>query len=405
MKILTYTTLYPNAAQPVHGVFVENRLRQLLRHGGIEAEVIAPVPWFPFTNSVFGRYSIWAKVPARERRFGVTIHHPRFPVLPKLGMSIAPWLLYSFTRPPVDRILADGFRFDLVDAHYFYPDGVAAALLARVLRKPLVITARGSDVNIIANYRIPRRMIRWAACQAAGIVTVSAALKERLVALGVAKDRISVLRNGVDLTLFSPSSRPRSTEQSLTKLLLSVGNLVELKGHDLVIKALAEVPGARLAVVGSGPEQGRLASLAREMGLSDRVSFLGQLRQEELAGVYARADLLVLASRSEGWPNVLLEAMACGTPVVASEVGGVAEIVNDGAAGLSVRDRTPTAFAAAIRRMLDAPPPRGKTRAYAERFGWDATVAAQLRLYEEAIGRCRRDGRSAGARDRTAQGE
>jgi glycosyltransferase involved in cell wall biosynthesis len=283
-------------------------------------------------------------------------------------------------------MLKGDFDFDLIDAHYFYPDGVAAVLLGLTFGKPVVITARGTDISQIANYHLQRRMILWAASRAAGLITVCQALKDRLVELGVADRRITVLRNGVDLELF----RPHSAREALRAryglsgpVVLSVGHLIPRKGHDLVIDAAAELPGTTLLIVGEGPELDRLMSRAAARGISDRVRFLGQLPPARLAEVYSAADVLVLASSREGWANVLLEAMACGTPVIASSVWGTPEVITEPAAGTLVLERTGAAFAAALRRIFLAPPNREATRAYAERFGWDHTTEGQLKMFDE----------------------
>ena len=135
MKILTFSSLYPNRAQPHHGVFVENRLRHLVAEGSVEARVIAPVPWFPFTAERFGAYAGFVKAPREDTRFGLEILYPRYPVIPKIGMSATPFLMYRMVRAVVERVRRDGFDFDLIDAHYFYPDGVAAVMLARHFQK------------------------------------------------------------------------------------------------------------------------------------------------------------------------------------------------------------------------------------------------------------------------------
>jgi glycosyltransferase involved in cell wall biosynthesis len=192
---------------PHHGIFVENRLRHLVASGEVAAMVVAPVPWFPFEHRAFGRYASFARVPPAERRHGLAVLHPRYPLLPKVGMSSAPFLMYAALRSVCAEILKARFRFDLIDAHYCYPDGVAAVLLGRSLGRPVVITARGTDVSLIPEYRVPRRLVRWAAAQAAGVVAVSGALRERLIELGVPGSRVEVLRNGVDLKLFAPQDR------------------------------------------------------------------------------------------------------------------------------------------------------------------------------------------------------
>ena len=159
MQILTFTTLYPSAARPQHGIFVETRLRKLVESGRITARVVAPCPWFPFVSTRFGEYGAMARVPHREVRHGIEIEHPRYPLPPKIGMSMAPLALFAAALPALRREITEGRDFELIDAHYFYPDGVAAVMLGRALDRPVVVTARGSDVNLIADYALPRRWI------------------------------------------------------------------------------------------------------------------------------------------------------------------------------------------------------------------------------------------------------
>lgn len=376
LKVLTFTTLYPNAAQPVLGIFVENRLRHLAASGEVEAQVVAPVPWFPSAAPVFGQWGKYARAPKAEDRHGLKIWHPRYPVLPKIGMTVAPALLYAWTLPLVRQL-----QFDLIDAHYFYPDGVAAAMLARTLGKKLIITARGTDVNLIPRYRLPRAQIRWAAETAAGICTVCEALKGPLLEMGVPDSKIRVLRNGVDLETF----RPKERKPTDVPTLLSVGLLIERKGHHLVIEALTLLPGARLMIAGGGPMRGELESQAQRLGVADRVRFLGEVPHDWLPDIYSAADALVLASSREGWANVLLESMACGTPVVATDIWGTAEVVAAPEAGVLVPERSATAIAEGIQRLLAALPDRRATRLYAERFSWDPTTQGQLALFREVL--------------------
>jgi teichuronic acid biosynthesis glycosyltransferase TuaC len=386
MKVLTFSTLFPNAARPGHGIFVETRLRQLVASGDVHSTVVAPVPWFPFTHSLFGRYSRDACAPRAETRYGIEVLHPRFPVLPKLGMTLAPWLLYRAVLPVVERLLRER-AFDLIDAHYFYPDGVAAVMLGRRLNVPVVVTARGTDINLIAEFRLPRKMIRWAAQHAAAVIAVSRSLKEKLVALGTDPERIHVLSNGVDSELFKPleCEHVRQELSLQPKTLLSVGNLLAFKGHGIAIEALALLPECQLIIVGDGPDRGAFEALARRCGVVERVRFVGAVSQEQLRGYYAGADALVLASSREGWPNVLLEAMACGTPVIATDVGGVSEIVTAPEAGIVLDDRSAAGLARGVRRVFGEYPDRKATRAFAEQFGWDATTNGQLQIFKRVL--------------------
>lgn len=388
MKILTFSTLYPNGARPGLGVFVETRLRQLLESRRVEARVVAPVPWFPSANARFGRYAAFARAPREETRYGIEVMHPRYLSVPGIGMSAAPYLLAAGARPLMQSMLRRGYDFDIIDAHYFYPDGVAAAMLGKKLGKPVVITARGTDINLLPQYALPRRMILWAAKCAAALVTVSSALKTALTQLGVDAGKITVLRNGVDTRLFNPADRAlqRARLGLSGTVLLMVGNLVPLKEHALVLRALAEFPDACLLIIGEGGEERNLKTLAAALRIQDRVRFLGAMPQDQLPAFYAAADALVLASSREGWPNVLLEAMACGTPVVSTAVGGTPEIVAAPEAGVLMTGRSASAVVEALQRLLRNYPDRGLTRRYAERFSWDDTTRGQLALFDRILG-------------------
>jgi glycosyltransferase involved in cell wall biosynthesis len=386
IRLLTFSTLFPNAAQPTHGVFVENRLRQLVASGQAEARVLAPVPWFPSASPRFGAWAQYARAPRAETRHGLEVLHPRFPVIPKLGMTLAPWLLYRAVLPAARRLARESGA-QAIDAHYMYPDGVAAVWLGRALGLPVVVTARGTDVNLIPRYALPRRMIQGAIAGAAGLVAVSAALGEALVGLGAPAAKVTVLRNGVDLDLFRPPEDRPAARAALAltgPTLLSVGHLIERKGHHLVIAALAELPGWSLLILGEGPERRRLEALAAAPAVAGRVRLLGARPHAALPAIYGAADQLVLASSREGWANVLLEAMACGTPVVASDIWGNPEVVRAPAAGVIV-PRTAEAIAAGVRALAAAAPARAATRAYAEGFGWGPTTEGQLALFRRVI--------------------
>jgi teichuronic acid biosynthesis glycosyltransferase TuaC len=393
MKILSFTTLFPNAAQPIHGVFVENRLRQLAATKAVEIRVVAPVPFFPFKGAWAGSYAKYARAPRREVRHGLDVLHPRYPVIPKFGVSAAPTLLAWSMRPVIARIIRDGYDFDVLDAHYFYPDGVAAAWLGKWFNKPVVITGRGTDLNFLPQYPLPKRQIQWAASRAAGMITVCQALKDSLVELGVPQHRVTVLRNGVDLQLFRPFWDDQERAIARRKFgmtegisLVSAGQLIERKGHHLIIEALTELPGVSLYIAGDGPDRAALQALAAQLGVADRVRLLGVVPHAELPSLYAAADISILASSREGWANVLLESMACGTPVVASRIWGTPEVVADPVAGVLMPERSAVGVAAGVKALLRRMPDRAATRGYSERFSWDATTEGQLRLFQGITG-------------------
>lgn len=387
LRILTFSSLFPNPALPFHGVFVAERLRHLLASGEVESRVIAPVPWFPANHPLFGLYARFAQIPRSSYWQGTSVLHPRHFVIPGPGWYATPHLMAFALRDALRTVQREGWDFQAIDAHYYYPDGVAAALLGRWIGRPVVITARGTDVNLIPRHPLARRMILWAERHSAASIAVSQALKNLMVGFGIPGERITVLRNGVDTQRFRPIDRlaARRRIQIEGKVLLSVGNLIELKGHHLVIEALGALPGWTLVVIGDGEHGSQLRAKARAAGCADRVRFLGRMPQNDLVDHYNAADALVLASSREGLPNVVLEAMACGTPVVATCVGGTPEVMREPETGRLVRERTAEALVAAIRDLEAHPPDRGLIRKHAEAFAWDETTRGQVALFRRVI--------------------
>lgn len=386
LRTLLFSTLYPSAIRPGHGIFVETRLRELLATGKVLTKVVAPVPWFFSKNPHFGEYARMASIPSREVHNGIDIRHPRYILLPKFGMNSAPHSMAMGALPAIKRLIRDGFDFDLIDAHYYYPDGVAAGIIAEKLGKPFVVTARGTDINLIPDFDYPRQLILKTAAKANASICVSKALAERLLTLGAPPEKIKVFRNGVDLERFQLEDKSVARAKlglSEAPTLLSVGNLIELKGHHIAIEALTKLPSeTQLVIAGIGPELAKLQNIAIQLSVENRVRFVGQVKNEELKWWYNATDTLVLCSSREGWANVLLEAMACGTPVVATPVGGTADIVANDEVGRLMSERSASALAAAYRDLQTANPNRNAIRKYAEQFSWQETSKNQIALFE-----------------------
>lgn len=389
LRVLLFSSLFPSVARPRHGIFVETRLRHLLRDGGIDARVIAPVPWFPSQAAIFGRYARLAATPRRAtREGGLSVSHPRYLMLPKLGVALQPDSMARAAWGDVAAWRRSGWMPQLIDAHYFYPDGVAAALLAERLQLPFVVTARGSDINVLGQQPARARRIVWAAQRAAFVVAVSARLKEAMAAMGVDRRKIVVLRNGVDLDLFAPQPVPAARHRfglPAGRVAACVGNLLPEKGQALAIAALARMDQGLLLIVGDGPLRHELQALAQQLGVDQRVRFIGTLPQSELRHLYSAIDALLLPSTREGWPNVVLEALACGTPVVASDVGAVADMLTEPHLGRIVGPREASAFAAALEAVWAAPPAREAIRRHAARFDWASVSRAQADLFGRAL--------------------
>jgi glycosyltransferase involved in cell wall biosynthesis len=389
IRTLLFSTLYPSAARPVHGIFVETRLRELLKTGEVETRVVAPVPWFPFRGPCFGDYGKFAETPGYEIRNDIEVHHPRYFLLPKVGMNMAPFGMARAALPTIRRLIAGGFDFDLIDAHYYYPDGVAAGMIAEKLGKPFVVTARGTDLTLIADYPRPRKLILDTAARASASIGVCQALMDRLAALGAAPEKLHVLRNGVDMERFQPVDRDEARRRlglpPGQRILLSVGLLIERKGHHIAIEAMTGLRDDLLVIIGSGPELARLQKMAENLKVMDRVRFVEQVPNERLKDWYSAADALVLCSSREGWANVLLESMACGTPVVATDIPGTREVVSCPEAGMLMRNRNAISLVDAINAFFLTPTKRKNTRIYAGRYSWESTTKGQLELFETIL--------------------
>lgn len=392
MRILTLTSLFPGSAQPRHGTFVRERLADYRDRYGARIDVVAPVPFWPrFLPSE--RYGAFARTPRRERYGSFDIEHPRYLAIPKFGTRLQ-GVLYEYGVRPTVRRLHREHRYDVLDAHYAYPDGFAAALLKRRLRLPLVLTVRGTDVNLLPKEPGLGDQIRFALASADRVIAVASALRDLAIEAGADPARTIVLRNGVDCVKFAPRDRDVCREElgipKDRKVVASVGFLVPRKGHALLLDALARIePEDRplLVVAGDGPEGPALARRAADLGLDGDVRFLGAVEHADVPRVFSAADLSVLASDREGWPNVLLESMACGTPVVATAVHGVPEVVRDPAVGVLVTERSPQALSIALTEALAARRDRSAVRRYAEAHDWSETSAGLHRVFTEVTAR------------------
>jgi teichuronic acid biosynthesis glycosyltransferase TuaC len=397
MRILTLSTVFPNVRQPAFGVFVAERMRRVARH--CDVSVVAPVPWFPGNPWIRPH---WAAVPATEGEEGFRVYHPRVLCVPRY----AKWsdgVLYAASLLPMLAWLRRRFPFDLIDAHFAYPDGLAAALLGKVFRIPVVITLRGSIVRL-RHYPLHRSQIRWALRRASRVLAVSQSLKEVAAGLGVPADHIRVIPNGVDADVFVPRE-PADARRLLglpaqATIVLSVGGLNDGKGHHRVVAQLPELarrfPELLYVVVGGerpgDSSRSLIESVAARLGVTNRVRLVGERPHDEVATWLAAADLFCLATRSEGWANVLLESLACGTPVVSTRVGGNAEIVSHEGLGILVPAQDDGALSAAIREGLER---RWDTQilvAHAQAHSWDSAVRGVLEEFARVLGR---DGRTA----------
>lgn len=342
MRILTFTSLFPNAADPGHGIFIYQRSAHLAKIPGTEVVVVSPIPYFPrWLKS--SRWRAAAEIPSQDTIGTLRVEYPRYFLLPKVSMT---WHAFSIFLGTV-RCVSQLHRLkkiDCIDAHFVYPDGMAAVILGKWLRIPVTVSARGTDINSFPDYATIRPMIRWTLRHAAQVIAVSESLKRRMVRLGIGEEKIRVIPNGIDDERFHPATvdeaKVRLNLPPTSDLVVSVGALIASKGHALVIRAfataLARHPQLQLYILGKGEEKAALEKLIAELRLADSVFLMGKRPNEELRFWYSAARVSCLASSREGWPNVVTESLACGTPVVATRVGGIPDILHSKDLGILV---------------------------------------------------------------------
>jgi glycosyltransferase involved in cell wall biosynthesis len=393
MRVLVFTTTYPNPAQPTHGVFVQERTCRLARFA--ELRVVAPFPWW-----------YRGRVAKREERAGLDVRHPTFWYVPRFLKFLDGFCLFLSSLSCVTRLRPE-FDFDLIDAHFIYPDGVAAALLSWWFKRPVVITARGTLPSHMAR-PLQRVLMRRALARAARVIAVSRDLADMIMELGVHAEKVEVIPNGVDTERFRPLDRREARKQlnlpEAWRLLLSVGHLSPRKGFQRVLRVLpalvSEFPDLKFLIVGGpapvGDNTAEVCRLIEELGLGEHVFLSGPKSPDEVALYLNAADLFVLATDFEGCPNVVNEALACGVPVVVSRVGEVERMIPEGC-GFLVDDpndlpRLRDQLRAGLRHFWD----RGAIRQAVEGRTWEAVAERVLEQWQRAAVSARRNGSRVG---------
>jgi glycosyltransferase involved in cell wall biosynthesis len=385
LRVLTFTSLFPNSTQPLQGVFIYQRLAHLARRPENTVQVVAPVPYFPRWVP-WTRWQKIARVPRKEQVGELTVYHPRYFLLAKISMPLHGLFMFLGCVLLARRLNKES-RFDCIDAHFVYPDGLAAVLIGKVLGLPVVVSARGTDIELYPAFSLIRPLIVWTLAHAAGVLAVSGSLKAAMVRLGVPAEKIQVIANGVDVDRFQPVDRIAARRQlglpEDASLIVSVGSLLPVKCHERLISAVAQIktrhPRLKLYIVGEGPSRPKLEELIRDLDIHAQVVLVGSRSNEELKSWFSAANVSCLVSSREGWPNVLSESIACGTPVVATRVGGVSEIIRSPELGILVEPNT-LAIAAGIEDALTRSWDQEALVRHARRRTWDV-VAAEVENY------------------------
>jgi len=382
-RVVVFTTLFPHPGQPTMGLFIRERMFRVAEH--LPVIVVAPVPWFPLQGLIRKwKPHFRPDAPRIEQQAGIEVLHPRFFSVPG-GLKWLDGIFMALACLPTMLRVKRAFAFNLIDAHFAYPDGYAATLLGRWLRIPVTITLRGTEVPLSRDTRLSRRMLK-AVTDAARVFSVSNSLRRHLGELGADIGKIRVVGNGVDLAKFSPIAKSIARQRlglpDGAPVLISVGALVERKGIHRVLEVLPRLqsafPGLRYLVVGGASPEGdwsdRLRRQVIATGLESCVTFLGKLRPEDLSSPLSAADVFILATSNEGWANVFLEAMACGLPVVTTDVGGNREVVSRPELGIVVPFGDGDALYRALISALNKSWDRSVIMAYARDNAWDRRV-------------------------------
>lgn len=382
--IVVLSSLFPSSVQPGAGLFIRERMFRVARQ--LPVTVVVPTPWFPL-QSLIRRFKPHFRpgAPDHEIQSGIDIRFPRFFSVPGLLKRFDGLMMALGALPRLRRLKASG-QLDILDAHFAYPEGYAASLLSHWLNVPFTVTLRGTEARHIRDRRFADRVLR-AVNRASRVFSVSESLRQLLIDHGASPQQIEVVGNGVDTVRFAPQDRAACRRAlgipAEAQVLISVGGLVPRKGFHRVIEVLPQIREASpnlvfLIIGGASPEGNNRPELEQQvkaLGLESCVRFLGARRPEDLPAILSAADVFVLATSNEGWANVFLEAMACGLPVVTTDVGGNKEVVSDDNLGIVVPFGDSEALHHAIATSLQRTWDKALIRRHAEQNAWDERVA------------------------------
>ncbi len=384
LRVLSLSTLYPNDHTPNFGVFVERQMQAVMRRGDVDLTLINPLGLPPFPLSLHPRYAPLRQIARAENRGGVPVLRPHFLLLPGIGGRFNAGAVARAVLPLAQQLHAER-PFDLVDAQFFHPDGAAAGRIGEALGLPVSIKARGADIHHWGKAPGTAAQVLDAGLRATGLLAVAGGIADDMAELGIPRDKITIHRTGLDRQVFKPHDKAQArTRLGLPQdkpLLACVGALIPRKGQIFAIEALNLIPEAELLLAGSGADEAMLRARTAELGLEQRVHFLGAVPHGELPWLLSAADVFVLPTASEGLANAWVEALACGTPVVTTPIPGARELLTDPAWGrFAARDKL--AIAIEVSELLADPPARADVLRGAEPFSWEANAAALVEYWQ-----------------------
>jgi glycosyltransferase involved in cell wall biosynthesis len=349
-SVLLISNLYPNCLESTKGMFIKQLADSINKTNSVT--VIAPLPFNPF--EYFRKKS---PIPLVEEIDGITVYHPRYLVIPKLFRSLTGYFFFYGIKRLVHKLKMEN-KADVISAHWVYPDGFGAMLVAKKYNIPISIHALGCDINEYTKYPLRKKRIIEALSRSDINIVKSRELKYKITELGISGDKTHVIHNGVDQEKFKHIDKINTRKELSLELnkryVLFVGNFQIEKGLEYLIRAakLIDDNSVHILIIGSGPLETQLHSLVKELGVSQKITFLGRVEHDLIPKYMGGVDLLCLPSLREGCPNVVLESLSCGTPVVASNVGAVPDIITQSHYGTIVQTQDPKAIAAAITKLL-----------------------------------------------------
>ncbi len=390
MSYFISASLFPSPVTPYTGLFVKHRLSALRQYLPEYTDffVVSPTPYFPFTHQCFKHYALYAQKPHGVTQYqGFNVAYPRYAQLPFTNSRFSGYLTYLAIKKYFSYHIQHYGLPKMLIAEYGFPDVLAIYELSKRHHIPYGVTLRGSDISYFMHLKSIRSKMITALLNAKAIICVSKTMKQELYdTFQIPLDSITVIGNGVDNHIFKHTdSHIRETYNIQTPYVISsVGGLIPRKNHRLTIQAMQHLPNHSLLIVGTGEQEGYLNQLIQELNLQDRVKLLGGHPQTTIAQIYSASDVFVLCSMSEGRPNVVLEALACGTPVLTSAVQGVDELItaNDYGQILDMKAITPQVLADTIRIMTEQRVfNRLKIQSHGHSFSWEQSA----RLYGDIL--------------------
>ncbi|RJP77253.1 MAG: glycosyltransferase family 4 protein [Desulfobacteraceae bacterium] len=383
MKVLVFTSHFPEKAAPTRATYNLNTFRELAKL--VDLEIVCPKPWWGYLNQEQSIPRIYT-----EDVYGIHASYITYWSVPGLSFLHGAAMvasLYSYMRQYLKK-----HAFDIILATWAYPDSMAAAFFAGLADCPLVTVVLGSDINELTNRKLLKPQIKWTLGKSTRIVSVSHAMADKIASLGIDPDKITVQHNGVDGNLFSIRDKHKARTMlglpSHEKLIVFVGNLSPEKGIDTLIKAVSNLvkeesrKHIRCAVIGDGVMKSELLSISQQLGLADNMIFTGRLLPQEISIWLNACDVFCLPSNREGCPNVILEALASGCPVVASKVGGIPELLNK-ENGLLAQPKNDKQLSICLNTALEKEWNPDSLRRSVEYLSWESIGLTYKKMFEE----------------------